>query len=167
MRKLKPYRFKKTYVSDNVFEETFEEVKIGYFNVEGFLESNHAKYLDHDLNLLHLDFLVLAETWLTENVSNPEIIKALENWKIVKRLDSTDNGKHMGLMLLTPTNKTGSLKMMFDMDYVEGYTDGNTTLLYQGITMKLKKFYKKFVFLYIRKTPSQSESIKFPKIYGV
>ena len=78
----------------------------------------------------------------------------------MKQLDSTDHGKHMGLMLLTPRNKTDSLQMIFDMDYVEGYSDGNATLLYQGITMKLKTFYKKFVFLYIRKTPSQSQSIK-------
>jgi hypothetical protein len=84
MRKFKPYRFKKLYISHCIFENSDEEVKIGYFNVEGFLESNHAEYLDHDLNLLHLDFLVLSETWLTVNISNKDIIKKLTNWKIVK-----------------------------------------------------------------------------------
>ena len=46
------------------------------------------------------------------------------------------------------------------MDYVEGYTDGNATLLYQGITINLNFIYKKMVFLYIRKTPSKSETTK-------
>ena len=46
------------------------------------------------------------------------------------------------------------------MDYVEGYTEGNTTLLYQGITMNLRQLYRKLVFLYIRKTPSQSETVE-------
>ena len=160
MRKFKPYSFKKVYLSDCIFEDSDVEVKIGYFNIEGFLESNHAEYLDHDLNLLHLDFLVLSETWLTINISNKEVIKKLANWKIVKRLDSTDNGRHMGLMLITPNKKASSLNLIFDMDYVEGYTDGNATLLYQGITMNLKTIYKKFVFLYIRKTPSKSETVK-------
>ena len=157
MRKFKPYIFKKIYISDPIFE--CEEMKVGYFNVEGFLESNHAAYLDNDLNLLELSFLIISETWLTVNISNGEVIKKLKNWKIIKRLDSTDNGKHMGLMLISPCSKTDCLELIFDMDYVEGYTDGNTTLLYQGITMNLRKCYKKLVFLYIRKTPSQAETV--------
>ena len=32
-----------------------EEVKVGYLNIQGLLMSNHAKYLDHDLNLLSLN----------------------------------------------------------------------------------------------------------------
>ena len=84
----------------------------------------------------------------------------MDNWKIVKRLDSTDHGKHMGLMLLIPNNKLDNLNLIFDMDYVEGYTDGNPTLLYQGLTMNLNFIYKKVAFMYIRKTPSQSETTK-------
>jgi hypothetical protein len=72
----------------------------------------------------------------------------------------------MGLMLLIPNCKVDSLNLIFDMDYVEGYTDGNTTLLYQGITMNLRKFYKKLVFLYIRKTPSQSETTKIAERFN-
>ena len=53
-----------------IFEDSEEEVKIGYLNIEGFSESNHAEYLDYDLNLLQLVFLVLSETWLTVNMSN-------------------------------------------------------------------------------------------------
>ena len=107
-----------------------------------------------------MDLLVISETWLTVNILNKDIIKKLDNWKIVKRLDSTDHGKHMGLMLLIPNNKLDNLNLIFDMDYVEGYTDGNPTLLYQGLTMNLNFIYKKVAFMYIRKTPSQSETTK-------
>ena len=66
MRKFKPYRFKKKYIFDKIFEEEEEEIKVGYLNIRGLFESNHAEYLDNDKNLLHLDFLVLSETWLNE-----------------------------------------------------------------------------------------------------
>ena len=158
MRKFKPYRYKKIYLFDSIYKDGEKEIKLGYFNMQGFLESNHAKYLDNDLNLLHLNFLVLSETWLTAGTKNKELIKKLENWKILKRLDATDNRKHMGLMLLTPKDMEKSVEMVYDMDYVEGYTNNNSSLLYQGLVMSLKKYYKKIVFLYIRKTPSMAES---------
>ena len=59
MRKFKTYRFKKKYIFVKIFEEE-EEMKIGYLNIKGLFESNHAEYLDNDKNLLHLDFLVLS-----------------------------------------------------------------------------------------------------------
>ena len=99
--------------------------------MEGFLESNHAEYLDNDLNLL---------------TTNKEIMKKLNNWKIIKRLDATDHGKHMGLMLIIPKEKIEIKNAIFDMDYVEGYTEDNTTLLYQGLTVNLRKYYQKLVF---------------------
>ena len=60
-----------------------------------------AKFIN-DLNLLNLNFLVISETWLTVNTTNKEAISKLENWKIIKRLDSTDHKKHMGLKLIPP-----------------------------------------------------------------
>ena len=65
MRRFKQYSFKKTYLSDSIFVDKDEETKIGYFNMQGFMESNHAKYVDCDPNLLSLNFLVCSETWLT------------------------------------------------------------------------------------------------------
>ena len=80
MRKFKPYRFIKTYIFDWIFKNDEEEIKIGYLNEQGFLESNHAKYLDGNLNLLHLNpvhlnFLVLSETWLNTKSSNQQARK--------------------------------------------------------------------------------------------
>ena len=70
MRQYKAYRFKKVYLSDQVFKETNKEVKLGYFNMRGFQESNHAEYLDNDKNLLGLHLLVVAETWLSDKTTN-------------------------------------------------------------------------------------------------
>ena len=72
MRQFKSYRFKKTYLADNIFEDMDGEIKIGYFNIRGFLESDHAGYLDHDFNLLKLHFLVVSETWLNPVTNNSE-----------------------------------------------------------------------------------------------
>ena len=158
MRKFKPYNFKKFYLAQSIFEDDNEETKIGYLNINGYLESNHAKYIDNHLNLLNLDFLVLSETWLTEKNTNEEIIRKLDNWKIIKRLDATDNRKHMGLMLMVPKRNTNFMTLVFIMDYAEGYTKDNPKLLYQGLIVNLKKHYKKLVFLYVRKTPTLIET---------
>ena len=160
MRQLRPYIFKKIYLSEQIFRKTEEEIKLGYFNIRGFLESNHARYLDHDWNLLNLDFLVVAETWLIPSVPNNVVKEKLKNWKIIKRLDATDNKKHMGLLLLVPSNSEEYDDIIYHLDYVEGYNKRNRSLLYQGIVIDLKKVYRRFVCLYIRETPGKEESIE-------
>ena len=81
------------------------------------------------------------------DISNKAVIEKLRNWKIIKRLDATDNKKHMGLLLLAPTKFLGIKDIIFSLDYVEGYTKGNKKknkiLLYQGIVLDLKRIYKK------------------------
>ena len=61
MKLFKAYSFKKIYVSEEIFKNKENEFKVGYFNIQGFMPSNHAKYLDCDLNLLNLDFLMVKE----------------------------------------------------------------------------------------------------------
>ena len=92
--------------------------------MRGFLESNHAEYLDNDRNLLNLHLLVISETWLTSNISNEYVIQKLKNWRVIRRLDATDDKKHMGLMLLAPIMLENLEKMIFNLDYVEGYRHG-------------------------------------------
>ena len=92
--------------------------------MRGFLESNHAEYLDNDRNLLNLHLLVISETWLTSNISNEYVIQKLKNWRVIKRLDATDDKKHMGLMLLAPIMVENLEKLIFNLDYVEGYRHG-------------------------------------------
>ena len=158
MREQKQYRFKKIYLSEKIFNDD-EEIKLGYFNIRGFLESDHAKYLDHDFNLLRVNFLVISETWLNHETANHEVISKLKNWKIIKRLDATDNRKHMGILFLAPNSYTEYQDALFNLDYVEGYSKRkNNTLLYQGIIIELNIIYKRIVCLYIRETPNKEET---------
>ena len=129
-----------------------KEIKLDYFNMRGFLESDHSECLDHDLNLLQLHFLVLTETWLNPDTANHEVIRKLKNWKIIKRLDATDNRKHMGILLLAPNSYTDYQDALFNLDYV--------VLLYQGIVIERKVIYKRIVCLYIRETPSKEETLE-------
>ena len=163
MRKFKPYTFKKIYVSEQIFEDRTDELKLGYFNINGFMSSNHAEYIDSDINLLYLDFLVISETWLNPTISNAEVINRLENWKVLKRLDATDNRKHMGLLLLTPKARKNPYQFLYSLDYIEGYSSNNGNLLYQGLVMDIKSFYRRAAFLYIRETPSSVETNELTK----
>ena len=163
MRKYKPYIFKKIYISDKIFEDDTDEVKLGYFNICGFMCSNHAEYLDSDLNLLYLDFLVVSETWLTTDVSNADVINKMPNWKVLKRLDATDNKKHMGLLLLTPKAKINSDNLLYSLEYIEGYSSSNGQLLYQGLIMDIKSLYRRASFLYIRTSPNTREVYEITK----
>ena len=140
MRKLKDYEFKKVYISDSIYEDDSEQLKVGYFNISGFMQSNHAEYLDKDINLLNLDYLVVAETWLSNDESNNLVISKLKNWRIVKRLDSTDNIKHMGLLLLSPYTVDRDSEILFALDYVEGYNANSMKLLYQVVVFTKLSF---------------------------
>ena len=160
MRKFKPYTFKKVYVADSIYEDDSDQLKLGYFNISGFMQSNHAEYLDNDINLLKLDYLVVSETWLNVEFSNAVVINKLKNWRIIKRLDSTDNQKHMGLLLLSPYPVNRDEEVLFALDYVEGYKSQTKKLLYQGLVMDVRKYYKRIVFLYIRETPNIEEARK-------
>ena len=163
MRKFKAYSFKKVYVADSIYEDDSDQFKIGYFNISGFMSSNHAEYLDKDLNLLKLDYLVVSETWLCDDYSNDVVINKLKNWRILKRLDSTDNIKHMGLLLLSPYSANRDKEILFALDYVEGYHSNTRRLLYQGLVMNIKNYYKRSVFLYIRESPNNDETEEIAK----
>ena len=158
MRKFKSYKFKKIYLMDPIYEDSSKEFKLGYFNIRGFMEGQHAEYLDNDKNLQNLDILVLSETWLTHDVPNKNVINTLNNWKILKRLDATDNIKHMGLMLLIPQKSAKSQSYLYSLDYLEGYSHLNKKLLYQGLEINLKTFYRKIMFVCVRRTPGKFET---------
>ena len=167
MRKYKAYRFKKTYVADPILNECDKEIKVGYFNMRGFLESNHAEYLNNDKNLLNLHLLVISETWLSTKVLNRTVIDKLKNWKIIKRLDATDNKKHMGLLLLAQKDFKDFNDIIFGMDYVQGLTSNKGELLYQGLILDLKPIYKKIVCMYIRQTPNEKESSEIAERFKI
>ena len=47
---------------------------------------------------------------------------------------------------------------IYNLDYIEGSKTKSQKLLYQGLVIDLKPFYKRVVFLYIRETPNSEES---------
>ena len=100
MRSTKAYQYKKIYLNQRVFKKDYE-IKLGYWNIRGIMESDHREYLDSDKNLLNLDFLVIAETWLSQEITDDDLMKKLQNWKLIMRIDATDGSKHMGLVLLS------------------------------------------------------------------
>ena len=157
MRIQKPYIFKKIYIFDQIFEDPTDDLKFGYLNINGLMKSNHAEYMDSDLNLLHLDCLVLTETWLNSEITNEDLRKKFNNWNVLKRMDASDNRKHMGLLFMVPTKSANVNKFLYNLEYFEGCNSNARTLLYQGLVLDIKSLYRRAVFLYIRETPSFDE----------
>ena len=85
-------------------KDSSSEIKIGYLNINGLIEGEHAEYLNQDHNLKCLDLLVVAETKLGESCLTSTLINLLSNWSIIKRYDADDGLKHMGVMLLVGKN---------------------------------------------------------------
>ena len=50
MRETRPYKFKKLFNNDPVFNKNEKEVKIGYLNINGVLDADHYEYLNKDKN---------------------------------------------------------------------------------------------------------------------
>ena len=98
-----PYQFKKIYLDDEIFEDSSNEIKVGYLNINGLLEGNHLSYLDSDKNLTNLQILVLAETKLLPSSNSASIESQLKNWTILNRFDADSGKKNMGLIVLSPT----------------------------------------------------------------
>ena len=145
MRILRPYKFKKIFNDDQVFNIPDKEMKIGYLNINGLLDANHFQYLNNDKNLLNLDLLALAETKLTKETENMDIQEKLNNFDLVQRFDSNDGKKHMGLLLISP--KKSKFKD-YDTSQIRGFLDSCTDS--QGFVFGMKHIYLKIAFVYIR-----------------
>ena len=99
LRTLRPFTKSKIYLDEQIFAPS-SEMKVGYLNINGLLDSLHADYLNADKNLVHLDLLCLAETHLLPSTTDDSISLLLTNWEILERFDSNDNRKHLGLLVL-------------------------------------------------------------------
>ena len=70
LRRNKQYTFSKTYLETKIWENT-DEIKIGYFNINGL--DAHIDDLNMDNNLSNLDFLCVAETKLSSSTSDEKL----------------------------------------------------------------------------------------------
>ena len=149
MRLLRNVKFKKVFIKEPIFTDN-KEIKIGYININGLVESYHAQYLNGDTNLLNLDMIAVAETHLTAATSNTVLAALLNNWQVQYRFDSGDGIKHMGLLILTSKSATDFQHVEnFDRDR-QGQTQVQaTSVLLSGIL---------FTFVYMRTTPTISEA---------
>ena len=162
MRKFDSYKMKKIYVDERIFENEEEEIKLGYLNINGLLDGNHAEYLNKDRNLLNIDLLVLAETKLNSSMKTSNISNIFTNWDILERHDSNDKLKHMGLLMVTPKKFTGKIKEPFKVLEYQSIKRNNQ-LQIQFIMVKVMPSINAG-FIYCRTTPSDSEVKKIIKI---
>ena len=164
MRSTKAYECKKIYLNQRVFKKDYE-VKLGYWNIRGIMESDHREYLDSDKNLLNLDFLVIAETWLSKETKDHVLMKKLTNWKLIMRIDALDGFKHMGLLVLSSL-ETKRYDHIWSLEGCEGRktNKGDNKLLYQGLRFCIKELYKKVIFLYVRETPSNKDTLLIAEV---
>ena len=154
MEKFAPYSFKKVYL-DSFIYETYEEIKIGYININSLFSSMSHVFLNNDKNLLRLDLLCVADTRLTMSKhDDKELEKHLDNWNILCRNDSSDQISHMGTLLLS------SKKSQYE-DMLSGVRvrvdDDNEHNFVQMQVMKLEVEgwnNLKIGFFYVRVTPT-------------
>ena len=153
MKKFRQYNFKKIYLDENIFENKDDEIKIGYLNINGFMDGNHGAYLNEDHNIKKLDILILAETKLNKSVITDELNTVLSDWKLLRRYDVEDGSKHMGLMLLSGQHSE-AYKKIKSVSYTNAKR--NNSVQIQALIVRFS-FKLNVGFLYCRSTPSNSE----------
>ena len=152
MIKYKSYEFKKVFLDEKIFNHEESEIKVGYLNINGLLDGNHNVYFNADKNLSSLDFIVLAETKLTQDCDISVIEGSLSNWKIVARYDSQDSRKHMGLMLLS--SRGSKFNGQVSITHQTAKREGSFQI--EGIILRLKANLK-IGFVYCRSSPTSPE----------
>ena len=152
MIKYQPYLFKKIHLTEQVFNFEPGEIKCGYLNINGLLMENHIEYLNADKNLVNLDFLVLAETKLTFEDNWKAIEMKLSNWDVIRRYDSKENKKSMGMMLLSGKNNQYKV-----IDVIHRTAMRRDVLQIQGIILKLECALT-LGFIYCKSTPTVTEA---------
>ena len=91
-------------------------------------------------------------------------MKNLSNWKIVKRYDSDDNMRHMGLLLLKSNqSKHGGIVKNITVQKYSKYEEGQLRTFWQVMNLTFLQFDLKSAFMYVRKTLTQIETEQVEK----
>ena len=155
-----PYSFNKINVEKQIFEVSERETKIGYININSLYDGRSIEFLNGDENLLNLDFLLVADTRLTEKESTERLEKDLDNWTLIHRYDSNDNVKHMGLILLQSKKSNSKHQDISRHRWMRVVSDRNMTFA-QILKLKFEKPELEVSFVYIRMTPTTKDSDLF------
>ena len=147
------YEFKKIYLDENIFDSN-EELKLGYVNTRGLLKGSSLEFINSDINLQHLDYLVIAETWLTKNTSSNYLSERLPSWQIVARFDANDGKEHMGLLVLKSKTHSvqGEMKRLQDHTFRK-----QKSVFAQVIQADFEEYLLPVCFCYINRTPTNNE----------
>ena len=153
LKKHGKYIMLKTFLYDKVFKDE-KELKIGYLNINGLERANHIQDFDNDKNLLHLDCIILSETWLVPKVNISDICKKLDNWAIHKdgRLDF-DNKEHMGLLVL----KSKISSQNFKIAKSDQFQRTESKFCFQYVSVKFNHCGIVGNFVYLNRTPSNED----------
>lgn len=161
MKISKPYIFKKVYNDTEIFNDPVKEIKIGYINVNGLLHSQSVNAINHDKNLLRLDYLLVADTRLNEKTKTDDLNLSLTKWKIIKRFDSNDQMSHMGLLLLqSELSQHKENTINISEKKCSKQEQGRKINIMQIMTFSILKFHVSCAFVYVRQTPSEEETRK-------
>ena len=157
-----PYIFKKVYNEEKIFDCDGQYLKLGYINIISLFHKRSCTFSNNDQNLLNLDFLPIADTRLTKETNPDELERTLYNWKILERFDSNDDIRHMGLLFLQLCqSKQGDIARNISVKkYVKTEKDGKISYL-QIRNVAFMEFHLASVFVYVRKTPTQAETIHY------
>ena len=158
-----PYIFKKIYNDVAIFCQP-KELKLGYLNTNHLYHAQSVVFINNDQNLLNLDFLVVADTRLTNAVKTNELESKLFNWKMIKRMDSNDGIVHMGLLMLK-SNKCnyGDIVRNIEEKIYFKQEKGKKINRIQIMTASFINFNITCAFVYVRKTPSEAETYRLEK----
>ena len=163
MKISQPYTFKKILLDAQIFEHSENELKIGYININSLLTGQSCSFLNRDENLLNLDVLVVADTRLQQDTNEEQLRDKLSNWKILKRFDSYDEMKHMGLLLL---GSRKSQKVHLICGVWKKYWEkvkGKTNMVFAQLLVIQLTDKKEFGFMYVRETPTLKDIERFVK----
>ena len=154
MKLFRKYQFKKIANFEKIYERLNDELKIGYININDLYHSRSIEFLNEDENLLALDFLVVVDTRLTENIEQTFLELKLSNWKIEARFDSHDKIKHMGMVVLKSEKwNAGNISLeITEKPYLQKHY-----MYMQVLFISIKAFNIECAFAYIRETPTEDQ----------
>ena len=159
MQTFKQYNFKKTYVTDSLFVSN-EEVKIGYLNVNDLMTSKSFLFIDEDINLKALDFLLVSDTRLNKDQSAEYVQNLFHSWSILARYDSRDQQKHMGMLLLKSSINHENRNNIANIDEKQYFKKEKVEM--QIVFADFPEYNLKAAFVYVREKPT-GEYIKILK----
>ena len=151
------YEFRKVFLNEKIFVND-EELKLGYINTRRLLEGKSLEYINNNRNLQGLDYLVVADTSLDIATSDKFLADHLSNWKVRHRCDSKDGQRHMGFLVLQGPSSSAEISVQSMIEDEEWRKRGDR------VTQILNVFFPKYLleasFVYINKTPTNSELVK-------